>query len=141
MKVEGGCLCGHVSYEAEVDPNQVALCHCTDCQVTSGTAMNWLVMVVDDRFELKRGSLKTYVKTADSGRHRALSFCTECGSRIASGPAPGERGPVSLRAGTIRQRDQLRPRVHLWTRSAQPWIDELAELPRIEQQPSPRLTP
>jgi len=31
MRVDGGCLCGQVSYEAEVDPARVAICHCTDC--------------------------------------------------------------------------------------------------------------
>jgi hypothetical protein len=133
MKVDGACLCGHVQYEAEVDPEKVALCHCTDCQINSGCAMGWVVAVVGDDFQLKSGALKTYVKIADSGRRRALGFCPECGSRIVAQPPDGEQGIVSLRAGSIRQRAQLRPRVHLWARSAQPWVDELGVLPKIEK--------
>ena len=140
MKIDGACFCGHVQYEAELDPGRVALCHCTDCQISSGTAMGWGVAVVEDRFELKRGTLKTFVKTAESGRRRALQFCPECGTRIVSSPLPGEQGTISLRAGSIRQRDQLRPRAHIWARSAQPWIDDLQELPKIEQQPDLAMT-
>jgi hypothetical protein len=135
MKVDGACFCGHIQYEAEVDSRMVALCHCTDCQINSGTAMGWVVAVVDDHFELKSGHLKTFVKTADSGRRRALGFCPECGTRIISRPVEGEQGSMSLRVGTVRQRAELRPRAHLWARSAMPWIDELPALPKIEKQP------
>jgi hypothetical protein len=135
MNVDGACLCGHVSYEAEVDPQRVALCHCTDCQIHSGCAMGWVVAVVDDRFTLKSGTLKTFVKTAQSGRRRALGFCPECGTRIVARPPDGEPGGIGLRAGSIRQRAALRPRAHIWTRSAQPWIDTLAALPKIDEQP------
>ena len=38
MKVEGGCFCQSVRYEAVVDPETVAICHCTDCQTHSGAA-------------------------------------------------------------------------------------------------------
>ena len=38
MKVTGGCHCGHILYEAEVDPATVRVCHCTDCQKLTGTA-------------------------------------------------------------------------------------------------------
>lgn len=135
MKVDGACLCGHVEYEAEVDPRRVALCHCTDCQINSGSALGWVVAVVNDRFEVKRGQLKTFVKVAESGRRRVLGFCPECGTRVVSRPVEGEQGIISLRAGSVRQRAELRPRGHLWARSAQPWIDELSTLPKIDTQP------
>ena len=38
MKVHGRCLCGLVTYEAEVDPARVSACHCTDCQMLTGSA-------------------------------------------------------------------------------------------------------
>jgi len=36
MKVQGSCHCGRITYEAEVDPGRVSLCHCTDCQTVTG---------------------------------------------------------------------------------------------------------
>ena len=89
MKVDGACLCGHVQYEAEVDPQRVALGHCVDCQINTGSATSWGVAVIEDRFELKAGTLKPFIETAESGRRRALGFCPECGTRIVSMPVEG----------------------------------------------------
>jgi hypothetical protein len=38
VKVDGRCHCGWISYEAEIDPEKVMICHCTDCQTLSGSA-------------------------------------------------------------------------------------------------------
>jgi hypothetical protein len=32
MKIDGGCYCGYITYEAEADPERTSICHCTDCQ-------------------------------------------------------------------------------------------------------------
>jgi hypothetical protein len=32
MKIDGGCHCGYITYVAEIDPDKVGICHCTDCQ-------------------------------------------------------------------------------------------------------------
>ena len=36
MKIDGGCHCGFITYEAEADPEQTTICHCTDCQMLTG---------------------------------------------------------------------------------------------------------
>ena len=38
MKVDGACHCGRITFEAEIDPERVRICHCSDCQVLSGSA-------------------------------------------------------------------------------------------------------
>jgi hypothetical protein len=38
MKIDGGCHCGYIAYEAEADPAKTYICHCTDCQTLSGSA-------------------------------------------------------------------------------------------------------
>jgi hypothetical protein len=38
MKIDGGCHCGYITYEAEADPDKTSICHCTDCQHLTGTA-------------------------------------------------------------------------------------------------------
>jgi hypothetical protein len=32
MKIDGSCHCGCITYEAEIDPTKVMICHWTDCQ-------------------------------------------------------------------------------------------------------------
>ena len=136
MKVDGGCLCGHVTYEAEVDPEKVAICHCTDCQTHSATAYGVVVGVVDEQFRLLSGELKTFEKVADSGTIRALTFCPECGTRIYA-KTVGEGSPFfGLRVGALRQRAQLRPTIQVWCASARDWAMDLSSLPRTEGQPT-----
>ncbi len=93
MKVDGECLCGHVTYEAEIDMDKVAICHCRDCQLNSGTAFGVVAGVFDEKFVLLSGELKEFQKTVESGRIRKLSFCPCCGTRIH---ARTERDPTAF---------------------------------------------
>jgi len=77
MRVTGGCHCGQVTYEAEVDPATVRVCHCTDCQRLTGTAFRTNVASLPGTFVLKSGNPKLYIKTAESGNKRAHAFCPE----------------------------------------------------------------
>jgi hypothetical protein len=37
-KIDGHCHCGEIAFEAEVDPDALMICHCTDCQMITGSA-------------------------------------------------------------------------------------------------------
>ena len=134
MKVDGQCHCGNIKFEAEVLPDQVRICHCTDCQNSTGSAYRVNVPAVKGSFRLLSGTLKEYVKTtADSGRPRVQVFCPECGTPIYSSPDHSSEN-VGLRVGTIRQRAQLVPRIQQWMRSAQAWTQNLGGLEKAEKQ-------
>ncbi|MDH3242599.1 MAG: GFA family protein [Alphaproteobacteria bacterium] len=132
MKIDGGCHCGAITYEAEVDPEKVVVCHCTDCQTLSGSAFRTVVMVPEEDFTLKSGTLKTYVKTAESGNPRAQVFCPECGSHIYATSVGDGPKVLGIRVGTVHQRDQLPPKRQVWTRSAQHWLHDLDQVPGKE---------
>lgn len=134
MRIDGNCLCGHVTYEAEVDPESVTICHCTDCQTHSGTAYGVVVGAVDESFRLLSGNLKTYEKIADSGTVRALAFCPECGTRIHATTVGEGTSFFGLRLGTVRQRDSLKPCRQVWCRSAQNWVSDLRSIPQFDTQ-------
>jgi hypothetical protein len=131
MKIDGRCHCGYITYEAEVNPDSVAICHCTDCQTLTGTAFRVVVPAAADKFKLLTGEPKTYIKTAESGAKRPQAFCPECGTPIYS-TSVGERPKIfNVRVGTIRQRAELRPTAQYWFRSAQDWITDLASIRQI----------
>ena len=134
MKVDGACLCGSVTYEAEIDPDRVAICHCLDCQTNSGSAYGVVASVTDGRFQLLTGTLQVYEKTAESGRVRQLSFCPICGTRIHACSQGDPSAFFGLRVGTIRQRKQLKPKVQVWCGSALPWVFDLSGIVRRETQ-------
>lgn len=37
MHIDGQCHCGEITFEAEIDPETVSVCHCTDCQTLTGS--------------------------------------------------------------------------------------------------------
>src|SRR5688500_4353388 len=86
MKIDGGCHCGSIQYEAQIDPQHVVICHCTDCQTLSGTAFRTVVRAPGPGFRITRGTPKKYVKTAESGNKRVQAFCADCGTRSTPRP-------------------------------------------------------
>ena len=82
MKIDGHCHCGQITFEAEVDPNALNICHCTDCQTLSGTAFRVNIPAPAEHFVLLSGTPKTYIKTAESGNKRLHAFCGNCGTPI-----------------------------------------------------------
>ncbi len=135
MKVTGGCHCGHITYEAEVEPGTVRVCHCSDCQRLTGTAFRANIASLPGTFVLKSGTPKIYIKTAESGARRAHAFCPECGTPIYS--AAPEQNPQSygLRLGGLDQRAALGPpRRQIWCRSALPWSMDISAVERSERQ-------
>ena len=133
MKITGSCHCGAIRYEAEIDPASAGICHCTDCQVLSGTAFRVSIRAAPSTFRIVAGTPRVYTKTADSGNLREQAFCEHCGSPIyATSPGPEPR-VYSIRVGGIHQRDQLRPALQIWARSRFGWLGNLG-LPEIETQ-------
>jgi hypothetical protein len=133
MKVEGSCHCGQVTYEAEIDPNAVRICHCTDCQTMSGSAYRVTVAAPAATYVLRSGQPKIYMKIAESGNPRAHAFCPNCGTQIYSS-APHDTPAYSLRVGTLKQRAQLPPKAQIWFRSALPWVTDIRDVRQVERQ-------
>jgi hypothetical protein len=131
VRIDGGCHCGRITYEADIDPEKVGVCHCTDCQSLSGSAFVVYLPVPKEAFRL-RGEPKIYVKTAESGSRRAQAFCPDCGSRLY---ASADKDPqvFNLRIGTVRQRASLPPRAQVWCRSALPWVMNLGSVKQHPQ--------
>ena len=133
MKVTGECLCGAVSFAAEVYPESARICHCTDCQINSASAFGTVVTLVEGTFSLTRGEMEHYVKTAESGNRRDMTFCATCGTRIYSAPDNGE-GYTGVRIGLLKEREKLAPKSQIWTQSALDWVGRISDLPAKERQ-------
>jgi hypothetical protein len=134
MKIDGGCHCGYITYEAEVDPEKATICHCTDCQKLSGSAYRAVVRSQGDSFRILSGEPTIYVKTAESGAKRAQAFCPRCGSPIYATSVGDGPKVYGIRVGTVRQRDQIAPKSQIWHRSRQPWTAGIASLPSVDKQ-------
>jgi hypothetical protein len=135
MRVTGRCHCGAIAYEAEIDPRRVGICHCTDCQMLTGTVYRVSVPAAAQDFKVTRGEPTIYLKrTADSGRVRAHAFCSACGSPMFA-TQPENPHTYTLRIGNIDQRRELAPMRQMWTKSRLPWVTrDIADLPGPEEE-------
>jgi hypothetical protein len=135
MKAQGACHCGAIRYEAEIESDQVSICHCSDCQVLTGTAFRVSVPAVPGTLRWLSGSPRVYTKTAESGRPREQGFCERCGTPLyATSPGPEPR-LYNLRVGPLAQREQLIPMREIWCRSELSWLGRLGTLQRSEKSP------
>jgi hypothetical protein len=132
MRIDGGCHCGAVFYEAEIDPELVSICHCTDCQTLTGSAYRVTVLTRRDSIRMTGEAPKIYVKTGENGRKRLQYFCPHCGSPLFTTGEGADAETWGIRWGSIRQRRELAPRRQIWCRSAAPWIAHLSALPGRE---------
>jgi hypothetical protein len=124
-----------VTYEAEVEIDDIAICHCLDCQRLSGSAFRANVPARADAFRVRTGTPRRYVKTGDSGARRLHAFCGTCGSPVYSCAAENPLA-YTLCVGALNQRQELgRPKRQIWTRRRLPWIPALDGVPEVDGQP------
>ena len=132
MKVSGACHCGKIRFTAEVDETRVVVCHCTDCQVLSGSPFRVTVSAARASLQLL-GEPSSYLKIADSGARRLQAFCGDCGTPLYSA-AGDDSQQLFLRLGAIEQREALRPALQIWQRSAMAWLGQLDGVPGCQRQ-------
>lgn len=101
MNVQGRCHCGAITYEAEVQPGTVNICHCRDCQMLTGSAFRANIQAPAQSFRILTGKPREYVKTADSGARRVHAFCANCGAPVYSCATENPQS-YSLRLGACR---------------------------------------
>jgi len=99
MKVEGGCYCGSIRYQAEGEPLFKGQCHCRECQYISGGAVNVVMGMPEATFAYTQGTPKGFTRS-DLDGPVTREFCPECGTHLLS-KAPSLAGAVLLKVGTL----------------------------------------
>ena len=137
LPYDGGYQCGAVRYQITGEPVVVYVCHCTTCQTQSGSAFGLAARFPKEHFKLTRGALASFEYPGTQGHSFSNSFCQNCGTRIHH---VHSRFPnlVSLKPGTLDDAGWLRPELHVFTRSAQPWVMIPDDVPAYETMPEDR---
>jgi hypothetical protein len=131
MQVDGRCHCGRVTFEADIDPRAVSICHCTDCQTLTGSPYRVTVICSGGQIRVTGKAPKIYAKIGESGRTRYQHFCGDCGSPLFTSGEGEHADDWGIRWGAVRQRAALRPARQTWCRSAVPWLTDVPELPGV----------
>ena len=134
LPLTGGCSCGAIRYEIVSFPLLLYTCSCTECQTASGSAFALNTPVATDSFHIVEGVPKGWHRTSPSGAKTTSWFCGDCGARIY-GSRESRPESVNVRAGTLDDTGWLTPVAHMFTRSAQGWVQPAAGSECHESQP------
>ncbi|OWU83429.1 aldehyde-activating protein [Oceanicola sp. 22II-s10i] len=95
---EGGCQCGKVSYEVDVDLDQAIVCNCSRCKPMGFT----LTFAPAEAFRLKSGEGETTEYLFNNNVIRHL-FCKTCGVQsFAYGQMPDGKPVVAVNVNCLK---------------------------------------
>ena len=124
----GGCQCGRVRYEVEVDSDDAYMCHCRMCQKATGGFAAAFVQV--ERDKLKWQGEPDWYESSPIARR---PFCSNCGTPLGFQFADGG-GKPDLTLGSFDDPSRFRPVAHAGSESLhEAWLDT-RDLPRLRSE-------
>ena len=110
--ITGSCLCGQLHYHGDVEIMGAANCHCDDCRKAMGAAYATNLFVKTEGLSIEGDRLE-YQHKADSGSDMTKVNCAKCGSPVY-GLNSSREGVVVIRAGSLDQKELVKPGVNLF---------------------------
>lgn len=119
--LEGGCACGKVRYAVTEQPMFTQVCHCTDCQRTTGSAFVIHSVIARDDLLIDGATQMAELETG-SGAGSEIHFCPDCGTYIWIRYKYHQVPVVALRTGTLDDPSALTPQGHIFMDSKLDWV-------------------
>ena len=126
----GGCHCGAVRFEVDVDPEQDEILDC-NCSICAMKGFLHLI-VPPERFRIVEGN--DLLTTFESSEHGRRQFCKTCGTQLfcwhekSDGSAPDF---IDITLASISDPIDRQPEMHFYFDSGADWITVNDELPKL----------
>lgn len=118
VKITGSCLCGQLHYHGDTKIMGAMSCHCDACRKATGAALSTNLFVADADFDIQGETLE-YEHKSDSGSTMTKINCAKCGSPVL-GRNTNRPGGLVLRAGSVNQKDLIKPSGYVYCGQAIP---------------------
>ncbi|MFN7179022.1 GFA family protein [Hyphomonas sp.] len=120
--LEGGCTCGKIRYRLKRVPMITHCCHCTWCQRETGSAFVVNTLIETSEVELL-GAAPVIIDTPSaSGKGQWIARCPHCQVAVWSHYPTAREAAAFVRAGTLDDKQAIRPDVHIFTASKAGWV-------------------
>ena len=131
--LEGGCTCRNVRYRMTSAPLFVHCCHCRWCQRETGAAFALNALIEADRVIHLKAEPELVNTPSQSGKGQRIARCPACRVAVWSNYAGGGDAVRFIRVGTLDEPDRLRPDIHIYTSSKQPWLVLPGDVPAVPE--------
>ena len=131
--LEGGCTCRAVRYRLSGKPLFVHCCHCRWCQRETGTAFALNALIEAERVALLQGKVEIVETPSASGKGQKVARCPMCRIALWSNYAGAGEAVRFVRVGTLDEPDRLKPDIHIYTSSKQPWVVLPPDTPAVPE--------
>jgi hypothetical protein len=132
----GACYCRAVTYRVADAFEYAFICHCSDCQRTTGSAFKPFAGIEAHHLILASGESQL-ARLGDEANYNA--FYSECGSLLYSVVRGGRYIHVTL--GTLLELPTITPSAHIFVRSKAPWHVIGDALPQYQEFPPKWIDP
>ncbi len=132
-EMKGGCLCGQVEYQVSGPFEAFHICHCSQCQRSTGSAHASNIFTTEDKITWLKG--EDLVKRYDPDEPGVISkaFCTHCGSLVPYISA--KSGKLIIPAGSLCEDPGIRPQDNIFWNDRAVWYDAVSDSPRYDAFP------
>ncbi|WP_434462934.1 GFA family protein [Serratia plymuthica] len=118
QQYSGGCLCGHIRFQASGYPGNPHSCSCENCQRHSGApTLCWVEFPRQAISWVGAGGMPTLYRSSDDS---SRAFCPRCGSTLG---AVDDEPTIALVTGSFDQSGLpvLRPTAHAFADGCPHW--------------------
>lgn len=129
--VSGSCLCGAIRFEITPPSTAFRYCHCSRCQKVTGAAHAANLFLPQSQFKWLAGESLARHFDLPGAKRFAVSFCTQCGTRVPHKIAGTEN--MLIPAGVLDAEPDLKPEGSIFWASKAPWYVETPDLPKFEE--------
>ena len=116
----GSCLCGNIRFEIADQFDHFQLCHCTQCQKSTGTAHASNLFTSPNNITWLAGQ-EDLVRYNQPGRRISNVFCKQCGSRMPWLSLSGDT--LAVPAGCLDHTPHLIPQANIFWPERADWYD------------------
>ncbi|WIO73202.1 GFA family protein [Porticoccaceae bacterium LTM1] len=114
------CNCGQLTAVVSGQPVRIAVCHCTACQIRTGSAFG--VQARFDKSDVSiSGHSNQYSRVADSGNRIRYDFCPDCGATLFY-QFDSIPNVVSIPVGAFADQDFPPPTISIYEERQHPWV-------------------
>lgn len=116
-RVEGGCFCGAIRYEAVGECSNTMVCHCQSCRrVAAAPVVAWVTFPVEG-FRFIKGKPTQFRSSAPVLR----TFCGDCGTPLTY-RHDGHGNTLDITTASLDQPERFPPTHHSWLSDDLDWV-------------------